>query len=224
MANIRATMRRQGRRAAGTVMLAVCVAAGSLPLAAAEVLDRVLAVVSGTVIMLSDARIAAAFDAVDTTGAPDPVAVTLRWLVDRQLVLDEVSRYDTSAVEPARVAEGLARVRAKFPSDAAFAQALDRLGLDMSTARRWVEGTIRMRDYLSRRFDTMFPPSDDELLEYYTRNKARFVRGGVERSFDDAREDVREVLQQERQRQAVDTWLTRLRRRANVNELYVPVR
>jgi hypothetical protein len=205
-------------------MLAVCLAVGSIALAAAEVLDRVLAVVSGTVIMLSDVRIATAFDAVDTSGAADPVAVTLRWLVDRQLVLDEVIRYDTGDLDKARVSEGLARVRAKYPSDAAFAQALDRLGLDQTTARRWVEDTIRMENYLRRRFDTMFPPTDDELLEYYTRNKPQFARGGVERSFDDAREDVRAVLQQERQRQAVDTWLARLRQRANVSELYAPGR
>ena len=224
MPDTRTAIPQKARRAAGVVLLALCLAAGSLPLAAAEVLDRVLAVVSGTVIMLSDARIATAFDAVDTSGAADPMAVTLRWLVDRQLVLDEVIRYDTGEVEKARVAEGLSRIRTKFPSDAAFARALGRLGLDEAAARRWVEDTIRMQDYLGRRFDMMFSPTDDDLLEYYTRNRARFVRGGVERSFDDAREDVREVLQQERQRQAMDTWLTRLRRRANVNELYAPIR
>ena len=224
MPDTRTAIPQKARRAAGVVLLALCLAAGSLPLAAAEVLDRVLAVVSGTVIMLSDARIATAFDAVDTSGAADPMAVTLRWLVDRQLVLDEVIRYDAGEVDKARIAEGLARVRAKFPSDAAFARALDHLGLDDASARRWVEATIRMQDYLNRRFDTMFPPTDEELLDYYTRNPGRFARAGVQRSFDDAREDVREVLQQERQRQAVDTWLTRLRRRANVNEIYLPGR
>jgi hypothetical protein len=220
----RTAMRRRLRPAADAVILALCVGASGLSLSAAELLDRVLAVVSGTVILQSDARIAAAFGAVDTTGAADPVAVTLRWLVDRQLVLDEVSRYDTGEVEKERIAAGLARIRSRFPSDAAFAQALDHLGLDQASARRWVEETIRMQDYLSRRFDTMFPPSDEELLDYYTRNRARFVHDGVQRSFDEAREDVQEILQQERQRQAVDTWLTRLRRRANVSELYVPIR
>jgi len=217
-------MQMEWRRAAGAVMLALCLAAGSLPLAAAEVVDRVLAVVSGTVIMLSDARIATAFKAVDTAGAADPMAATLRWLIDRQLVLDEVNRFDTADTDTARIAEGLARIRAAFPSDDAFALALDRLGLDQAATRRWVDDTIRMQDYLARRFDTMFPPTDDELLDYYTRNRARFSRGGVPLSFDDAREAVREVLQQERQHQTVDSWLARLRRRANVIEIYVPVR
>ena len=217
-------MRLEWRRATGALMLALCLAAGSLPLAAADVVDRVLAVVSGSVITLSDARIAIAFKAVDTAGAADPIAATLRWLIDRQLVLDEVSRFDTAETDKARIAEGLARIRAPFPSDDAFALALDRLGLDQAATRRWVDDTIRMQDYLARRFDTMFPPTDDELLDYYTRNRARFSRGGVLVPFEDAREDVREVLKQERQRQAVDSWLVRLRRRANITEIYVPVR
>ena len=55
MRDTRTAMRQGPRRAAGAAMLAVCLAVGGIPLAAAEVLDRVLAVVSGTVIMLSDA-------------------------------------------------------------------------------------------------------------------------------------------------------------------------
>jgi hypothetical protein len=199
-------------------------AAGSVSLSAAELMDRVLAVVSGTVITLSDARIALAFKAVDTAGAADPVAATLRWLIDRQLVLDEVSRDDTGDLDKARVAAGLAQLRSTFASDEAFAQGLARLGLDQAGARRWVEDTLRMQDYLARRFDTMFPPTDEELLESFTRDSARFSRGGVVPSFDDAKEEVRAVVNQERQRQAVDSWLARLRRRASINEIYQPIR
>ena len=212
------------RRSWVTATLAACMAAGSFSVSAGELVDRVLAVVSGTVITLSDARIALAFKAVDTSGAADPIAVTLRWLVDRQLVLDEVSRDDMGDLEKARVAEGLTRLRSSYVSDEAFARGLERLGLDRAGARRWVENTLRMQDYLARRFDTVFPPTDEELLEYFTRNGVRFSRGGVVPSFDDAKEDVRAVLQQERQRQAVDSWLTRLRRRASVNEIYQPIR
>ena len=224
MAEMGATLRRRWKRAAGAVMLAACVIGAGPALRAGELVDRVLAVVSGSVITLSDARIALAFKAVDTAGAADPIAVALRWLIDRQVVLDEVSRYDPGGIENTRVAAGLARIRSAYPSDEAFAAGLERLGLDQAGARRWVEDSLRMQDYLERRFDTMFPPTDEELLEYFTRNSARFIRGGVVPSFDAAREEVRAVVQAERQREAVDSWLTRLRRRANVNELYQPIR
>jgi hypothetical protein len=218
-------MERQRRRAAGAATLAVCVlAAGSLTLSAAELVDRVLAVVSGTVITLSDARIAMAFKSVDTSGAGDPIAVTLHWLVDRQLVLDEVTRYDSGDIAPARVAAALARLRSAYVSDEAYATGLAHLGLDPAGAHRWIEDTLRMQDYLERRFDTMFPPTDDELLDYYTRNPARFTRGGTLAAFESVKEDVRAVLEQQRQREAVESWLVRLRRRANVNELYQPAR
>ena len=212
------------RRRWGGLLLAACLIVGSLPLAAAELVDRVLAVVSGTVITLSDARMAIAFKAVDTSGAADPIAVTLRWLVDRQLVLDEVSRDVSGDLEKSRVAGALARLRAAYASDDAFARGLAQLGLDPAGARRWVEDTLRMQDYMDRRFDTMFPPTDEELLEYFTRNRARFSRGSVAPSFDDAKEDVRAVQIQDRHRDAVESWMTRLRRRANINEIYQPIR
>lgn len=210
-------------RTAGVALL-ICLLAAGLPLRAAEVIDRVLAVVSGTVILASDVRIADAFGAVDTARAPDPTLVTLRWLIDRQLVLDEVSRYDTAEPAAARTDAALARVRARFADARAWAGALERLGLEPAAARRWVEDTLRMQDYLSRRFDTAFPPTDEELQDYFTHNASRFVRNGVALSFEEAREDVRGILQADRQRQAVETWLTRLRRRANISELYVPAR
>jgi len=43
-------------------------------------------------------------------------------------------------------------------------------------------------------------------------------------SFEDGRDMVQADLQDERRVLAIDAWLSRLRRRADVNELYLPVR
>jgi hypothetical protein len=212
------------RRLCAGVTLGVLVAAGSLGLQAAELVDRVLAVVSGTVITLSDARVALTFKVVDTTGAADPVAVALHWLIDRQLVLDEMSRYDTGTVEPSRVDASLAAIRGRYATDQAFARALETLGLDQASARRWLEDTLRTQEYLVRRFDTILLPTDEELQAYYTRNLGRFARNGVAPPLDEIRAEVAGALRREQQQEAVASWLTRLRRRADVNELYLPVR
>jgi hypothetical protein len=227
MAHEKLGIRRVGRRAWCAAVLAVCLTAGSLPLSAGELLDRVLAVVSGTVVTLSDARVALAFGAVDASGAPDGVAVALRWLIDRQLVLDEVNRYDTTEVAPARVAERLAAIRARYPSEQAFAEGLTQLGLDQTAARAWVRDTVRVEEYLLRRFDAVFPATDEELQDFLARNPARFTRGGAVPAFSEIREIRAEVLvalQEERRRKAVETWLSRLRRRAEITEIYAPAR
>ena len=72
-------VRRLTRAAALALALACCLQ--RQPVAAQDLLDRVLAVVSGTVITLSDARAAADFGFVETRGARDPVAAALKWLI-----------------------------------------------------------------------------------------------------------------------------------------------
>ena len=213
-----------GGRAWRAVAMTACLLCGAASLGAAELLDRVLAVVSGTVITLSDARTAIAFGEVDTTGARDPIATAMRWLVDRQLAIEEVDRYGTNEVDEARVADGLAAITLRFGSAQAFAAALPRLGLDQTGARSWIRDSLRVAQYLARRFDAMFSATDEELREYFARHASQFARSGAAPAFDGVVEEVRTALQQDRRTLAVEAWLSRLRRRADVIEIYVPVR
>jgi hypothetical protein len=202
----------------------VLTAAGAAPLRGAELLDRVIAVVSGTVITLSDARAAIALGLVDTRDARDPIEAAMQWLVDRRLVLDEALRYDTGELDAVVVDRTLAAIRQRFPSDVAYRAELVRLGLDDARVRGLVSDTLTMQQYLARRVDTTLPATDDELREYFGRHPDRFVRDNRPIAFEEAIDQVRGMLQQERRHQAVTVWLDRLRRRADVNEIYLPVR
>lgn len=202
------------------VTLALVASAGGWP-HAAELLDRVLAVVSGSVITLSDARAVTAFGLVETGGAPDPMAAAVRWLVDRQLVLDEVNRYE--AVEPAAALldAKLAEIKRRFGNEIAYAAALGRFGLDESGVRVLVRDTIRVQQHLDRRFESALPVTDQDLREHYAAQPGRFVRDGRPLAFDEARELVEASLQADRRAKAVEAWLARLRRRADLSGLYL---
>lgn len=204
--------------------IVVMTAVGAVPLRGAELLDRVIAVVSGTVITLSDARAAMALGLVDTRDAPDPVDAAMRWLVDRQLVLDEARRYESGDVDPALVDRRLAGIRQRFPSDGDYRQALVPLGLDASTIRVLVRDTLTVQQYVARRVETILPATEDELRDYVGRHPERFVRDNRPLTFEDAIDAARGLVDQERHQQAVAVWLERLRRRADVNELYRPAR
>ena len=195
-------------------------AVGAVPLCGAELLDRVIAVVSGTVITLSDARAAMAFGLVDTRDARDPIEAAMQWLVDRRLVLDEALRYDAGEIDAVVVDRALAAIRQRFPSDVAYREELVRLGLDDARVRGLVSDTLTMQQYVARRVDTTLPASDDELREYFGRHPERFVLDNRPLAFEEAITPVRAMLQQERRQQAVTVWLDRLRRRADVNEIY----
>src|SRR6266705_1003447 len=59
----------------------------------AETLDRVLAVVAGQLITLTDVTAARDLGLQSADGASDPVRAVLTKLIDRELVLAEVERY-----------------------------------------------------------------------------------------------------------------------------------
>ena len=211
---------RRLRAFAVVLALAACV----VGVRASELLDRVIAVVSGTVITLSDARTAIAFGLVETRDARDPVAVAMQWLVDRQLVLDEVNRYDTPDSDLTTVDPVFSEIRKKLEGGKGTAAVLASLGLDEAGARRFVRDTVRVQQYLRKRFESILPGTDEELRQHYSANRSQFVRAGRQLTLEEARDLVQESLQESRRIQAIDAWLARLRRRADVNELYRPAR
>jgi hypothetical protein len=120
--------------------------------AGAETIDRVLAVVNGGVITLSDVTAARDLGIVSAGNAADPVRAILSSLIDRTLELSEVDRY----APPEPTAEALARetqaVRARFPTQAAFDAALARAGMDPQRLRDVLRDNLRIRAYLDQRF------------------------------------------------------------------------
>ena len=215
--------RRSRSRAAAIALLATVVSVG-MPVLDAQVIDRVAAIVSGTVILLSDARAELALGLYDPGAARDPIEAAMRRLIDRQLVLDEAGRGDRVEVDPAALGQALDAVRQRFASDAEYRRALAGLGLDERGLQRLVRDTLTARLYVERRFDSVLPPTEEELREYYASHAARFVRNGRQQTYEDALADLTAVVQQERREQAVAAWMDRLRRRADIREVYQPGR
>ena len=140
-----------GRRMRRILSAALVVAAAG-SLAAGEIIDRVLAVVAGDVIMLSDVRAARDLGLIDAGAAADPDRAVLSQLIDRALILDEVERYAPPEPNPDVVERALNEVRARFPSDRDLTSALARVGLDERQLRAMVRQNLRMRAYLDQRF------------------------------------------------------------------------
>ena len=206
-------------RAFAIALLALIVSVGMRVLDA-QVIDRVLAVVSGTVILMSDARAALSLGLFDAGKAADPVEAAMRWLIDRRLVLDEAGRGGRVDVDPAAIDRDADQVRQRFSSEDAYRRALEGLGLDDAGVRRLVREALTVRKYVEDRFDSAMPPSDEELREYYASHADRFVRDGRQRAFEEALADVTAAVQQDRRAQAVSAWMDRLRRRADIREVY----
>jgi hypothetical protein len=146
----------------------------------------------------------------------------MRWLIDRQLVLDEAGRGDRADVDSAALEQALGAVKQRFASDADYRRALAGLGLDETGVQRFVRDTLAARLYVDRRFETMLPATEEELRAYYARHAAQFIRNGRQLSYDDALGDLTAMLDRERRLQAEAAWMERLRRRADIREVWVP--
>src|SRR6266850_6019663 len=163
MHNAQCTMWRAASRAVCIVHCALCI---SPVILAAEIIDRVLAVVSGAVIMQSDVLAAFELGVVDPGATDDPMAAVLSQLIDRQLILAEVDRYAPPEPSADAIERAAQQVRARFATARAYESALARSGMGEARLRRMLRDELRIRTYLDERF-TVPPPSDDELGRYY---------------------------------------------------------
>lgn len=150
----------------------------------AEVIDRVLAVVAGQLITLTDVTAARDLRLVPPETSADPIRPILSKLIDRELVLAEVERYAPPEPTTEAVDVEVRRVRARFESDAAFDAAMVRSGIDEKHLRETLRQDLRIRAYLDQRFS--------------------------------AASDRRDA--------ALEEWMTGLRRRGDVIDLYLPGR
>jgi hypothetical protein len=135
----------------------------SIP-SSAETIDRVLAVVAGQIITLSD--VTAARELAVQTAAPsaDPIRGMLSTLIDRALVLSEVERYAPADPAPEVIDREIEIIRERFPSADDFTDALARAGLDDRLLRDMVRQDLRIRAYQEQRFAAADPARRQTLI------------------------------------------------------------
>ena len=131
------------------LQFACCTAASR---ASGEVIDRVLAVVGGSLITLSDVNAAYDLGLVTPRDSSDRVRDVLSQLIDRELQLAEVDRYAPPEPSAAEVEREVQIVTARFASPGAFEAVLARGGIDLAHLRETVRENLRIRAYLEQRF------------------------------------------------------------------------
>jgi hypothetical protein len=186
----------------------------------AQVIDRILAVVSGEPITLSDVSAAITFGLIPTpTGTEDRTQAAVNALIERQLQLIEVNRYVPPEPSDAEIAARLAAVRGRFEDATAFDRALAETGVTPAQLRARIRDSLRIESYLRQRFGAVYQPAEEEIVKYYRSHEAEFVRNGTLRPYADVRDEVRQRLIAERTAVLVRDWIAGLRRRADVTLL-----
>lgn len=143
-------IQRLGRMVCVSMLVTACLSAAAP--APAELIDRILAIVAGRVIMLSDVRGFLRLGLITPARAEDPESETLTRLIERHLILTEVDRYVMEEPPPETIEQRLVEVQRRFATEAQFRDALAKAGLSDEDLRQIIRDDTRIEVYLDRRF------------------------------------------------------------------------
>jgi hypothetical protein len=119
-----------------------------------EVIDRIVAVVGGQPITLSDVTAVLQFGLVAVPPAtPDAQAYVVDRLIERTLMLAEVERFQPPEPDPIEMTIRIDELERRAGA-AAFAKALAVTGMTREQLRRYLRNDLRITTYLNQRFGT----------------------------------------------------------------------
>ena len=126
--------------------------------ARADVIDRIMAVVGGQPITLSEVHAALQFGLVEPpAGTRDPLAFALDRLIERTLTLSEVDRFQPPEPAPVEITIRVDALERRAGSATAFDKALSVTGTSRDQLRRFIRDDLRTATYLNQRFGSTTP-------------------------------------------------------------------
>lgn len=193
------------------VVLFLCVAS-----ARADVIDRVLAVVNGRLITLSDVHRVVELGLATTVASGDVSNAVLSQLIDRRLVLEEVERYAPPEPAAATISAQVAAVERQSGGASRLDARLAALGVDRPWLEQWIRDDLRIHAYIEQRFAGAMEATDDEIENYLRQHAGEFVRNGQALPTAEAQAIARERVMADRRQALTTEWLDGLRKRAEI--------
>ena len=208
-------VRRLVRLAFFGAVVGVTLASGQTP-GSGEPIDRVLAMVEGQVILLSDVRAVLELRLIEPPDAADAIPSVLTALIERQLILEEAARYGVEAPPADEVDARLAEVVGRVGGIEAFQGRLATVGFTLDDLGQVLQDDLRIERYLARRFVSARQPTESEVAAYVRKHADEFLTDGVLPPFDAVRGDARRRLSEELRQERIDDWVALLADRAEV--------
>ena len=183
--------------------------------------DRILAVVDEDPILLSDVDRAITLGFVERHPGESETDLRRRaldQLIDQRVRLHEVSRFGIEQVPVDQIEKQVQLIRSRFPSEEAFRARLAEVGLDLQDLRQLVARQLSVWIYFEEFLGPRVFVSLEDIRKYYDETlvpEAR-ARGATPPPIEDVREDIRNLLKQQRLNQAIEQRTAELRRDADI--------
>jgi hypothetical protein len=179
------------------------------PLAAQQLVNRVVARVGSDAITQTDLRASLGLGIVEALDEDEG----LQQLIDRRLQLLEVDRLTPIEPSPETIETEVERM--KSYAGTGLTRLLEATGITEARLPDIARDTLRIRAYLESRFPFM-PVNDSEAEQYYRAHPEAFRRNGVLMSFDEAAPAARAAMTAERRNARIAQWLRDRRARVDV--------
>ena len=211
------------RLALPAVLALACAIAPATAGAAPRLADRIVAVVNGDPILQSDVERTLALGLVERRAGETPQQLhrrVLDGLIEQRLRVHEVERYGFEQVPVEMIAEQIDAIRARFPSEEAFRRRLADLGLQLAGLEQLVAQQLQVMVYVDELLGARVFVGVEEIEAHYERVLAPRLRRESEPvpPIEEVREEIREVLRQERLNEELARWTAELRREADVRD------
>jgi len=195
-------------------------ASSEAPLAAQEVVDRIVARVENDVILLSDVRSLSRYQQL-VDGKSETDAQILDRLIDQWIVRTEAEVSHSSQPSQADIDRTLSRLRSSFPSGQEYEAKLKQVGLSDQDVRAMVSSQLYLSNYLDSRFRPGVQIDPKAIEEFYKKSivpRAK-ARGQEPPSLDASRDAIEEALVENGINEQADQWLKESRQRLHIEKL-----
>lgn len=185
--------------------------------AQANVLDRIVAIVNGEVVTLSDVRAARQLKLI--AGAESLTDERLLdALIERRLTVAEVGRYTSAEPPAADVAARRSSWETSLPRGVTAAAALASVGMREAALTAWFRDELRLAVYLDSRFTAAAQPTRQQAQAYFQQHAAEFAVGGVTPEFATIEAEVRRRVAADRRATRIKDWIDSLKQRAEIRK------
>jgi hypothetical protein len=142
----------------------------------------------------------------------------LNSLVEERLRFHEIDRYGLEQIPVDEIEKAVAKVRAGFKDEASFQKAIKEVGLTAKGLRQLMARQLLVLTYVDERLGPRVFVTFDDINKYYRSvlTPEMQKKGQPAPPLDDVREDIREVLKQQKLTQELQTWTEELRAKADV--------
>jgi hypothetical protein len=213
------------------LLLAVAVA-WARPAAAGDVIDRIVALVNGQPVLLSEWQERARYEAMLEQRPLDEITPeqqqdALQQVIDQQLVEQQIRGRDLPPPEKGEIQSRLAELRQKIPgaaSDDAWRSSLRRYGITQDQVFGMVEAQVRMVHFVTAEIVPGVRVENQSVLAYYRQNLVPKLRQGGQPipALEQVSGDIRQILLQQKASELLQEWLQTLRGQSQIRMLVPP--